>query len=368
LLRQSKGVVNRGIRRPTGRFPYPGKGQAMHGSKVFANPGNLSRSAVCWPSGWGSVTRPLQHTIYVRQLTNNASRRKGIPKMKKCLVLIAVALLVVSLPAMAGKVVEINITHPIITLYQAYAAPDSAGAQSIEGYLGFGDYTITSDPGILQIVPGVNWSNFIAAPSDVGPFIKNVTLTKVTGMTGQCSDVFPVITVNQQGTPNIRLWWPLMYELPGTTWTLTVFYGTRLPYADSANPTVPAYAHTEVWEFAVDADIPAMENELELFHQLPFGLDEVPLVSDEVAYPILQGYLAEAETYLLVGDLFDGGNALEDFEMLVSDECITTSPAFPDPTGVGTGIANTDENPACCKLLADTEYVGFKYNLFQPSK
>jgi len=288
--------------------------------------------------------------------------------MKKCLVLIAVALLVLSLPAMAGKVVEVNITHPIITLFQAYAAPDSAGAQSIEGYLGYGDFTITSDPGILCIVPGVSWANFIDAPDSVGAFIKNVTLTKVTGSTGQCSDVFPVTTVNQQGTPNIRLWWPLMYELPGTTWTLTVFYGTRLPYKDSANPTVPAYAHTEVWEFAVDADLDSMENELELFHELPFGKDEVPLVSDEVLYPVLQGYLDSAEDALAVGDTFDAADSLIDFEMAVSDACITTSPEFPDPTGISTGIANTDENPACCKLLADTEFVGFKYNILQPSK
>ena len=54
--------------------------------------------------------------------------------------------------------------------------------------------------------------------------------------------------------------------------------------------------------------------------------------------------------------------------MAVSDACITTSPDFPVPTGVTTGIAETDENPACCKLLVDAEFVGFTYNIFQPSK
>jgi hypothetical protein len=289
--------------------------------------------------------------------------------------LIALAIFVFSIPAMAVKLVQVPITGPDhnFTVYQAYASDDGEGADAILGYNGYGDGTITAVPGVLSIVPGgdypaYTWANFINAPSTVGPFIKNVTLTKVTGTTGQCSDVFPVTTVNQQGTPNIRTWWPLMYELPGTTWTLTVFYGTRLAYKDSANPNNAAYAHTEVWTFAVDADLESMENELALFHEIPFGKDEVGLISDEVLFPVLEENLAGVNDDLANGDLFDGGLLLSDFEMAVSDACITTSPRFPDPTGVRTGIANTDENPACCKLLADAEFVGFKFNLFQTAK
>jgi hypothetical protein len=48
---------------------------------------------------------------------------------------------------------------------------------------------------------------------------------------------------------------------------------------------------------------------------------------------------------------------LADFELEVMDACIDVSPSFPDPTGPGTGIANSSENPACCKLLVDTEYI-----------
>ena len=199
---------------------------------------------------------------------------------------------------MAGKAAQVNITHQIQLLYQAYPTSVGEGAQEFAGYLGYEDYTVTSVPGILSLTPGVNWSNFIAAPSTVGPFIKNVTLTKVTGSTGQCSDVFPVTTVNQQGSPNIRLWWPLMYEVPGTEWTLTVFYGTTLPYKDSANIGT-AYAHNEVWQFAVDADLESMEDLVTLFHELPFGKDEVPLISDEALYPWLLFYL-ECADYDLV--------------------------------------------------------------------
>ena len=282
--------------------------------------------------------------------------------------LIALAIFVLSIPVMAGKVTQINITHPVIDVYQAYAVSEGEGATTVLGYNGFGNATITAVPGVLSIDPGLNWSNFINAPASVGPFIKNVTLTKVTGTTGQCSDVFPVTTVNQQGSANIRLWWPLMYELPGTTWTLTVFYGTRLPYKDSANPNNAAYAHTEVWTFAVTADIESMEAELALFHEIPFGKDEVGLISDEVLFPVLEAKLAGVADDLAIGNTFDGGLLLSDFEMEVSDACITSSPLFPDPTGIRTGIANTDENPACCKLLADAEFVGFATHLFQTAK
>ncbi len=58
------------------------------------------------------------------------------------------------------------------------------------------------------------------------------------------------------------------------------------------------------------------------------------------------------------------GLDLEDFEMEVSDACIATSPRYPEPTGSITGIAETDENPACCKLLVDTEYVADKLGIF----
>jgi len=53
----------------------------------------------------------------------------------------------------------------------------------------------------------------------------------------------------------------------------------------------------------------------------------------------------------------------------VMDACITCSPPFPNPTGPGTGIANTTtENPACCKLLVDVEYILQATGIGQPKK
>ncbi len=242
------------------------------------------------------------------------------------------------------------------------------GAAAIQGYAGNGPLTINSVPGIISITPGTNWSNFVkAATVDVPYFLKNVTLQKKTAPFGQCSDVFPVTTTTQQGTQNIRLWWPIMYEVPGTTWTLTISYGTYTPWNDGSG-SGPTYFHTNTWTWSVDVSLQSMKDELELFHEVSFGRDEVGLISDEVLYPVLQSKLDQIIAYVGTGDTFDAGQVLEDFEMEVSDACIATSPLSPVPTGVNTGIASTDENPACCKLLVDSEAVGKSLNLFQSVK
>jgi len=287
--------------------------------------------------------------------------------MNKCLVLLAVALIVVSAPAMAGRLTAVPITHPEIQVYQAY--PGNSLGLDLEqlGYAGFGADVITAVPGVLSIVPGTNWSNFIN--STVPYTIKNVVLRKQTPPIIQCADVFPVKTISQQGTPNIRLWWPLMYEVPGTTWTLTILYGTSVAVDDDGpGPNPPGYVHTEVWSWHVDANLQSLQTLMALFHALPFGLDEVPLISDEVLYPVLQQKITDVIAFLDAQDNISASLLLGDFEMEVMDACIATSPAFPNPTGPGTGIANSFENPACCKILADVEYIGFGLGILQPGK
>ena len=261
-------------------------------------------------------------------------------------------------------------------LYQAYPGDSDGNNEESHGYAGSGDDTISSVPGVFVIVPQGEgdpaWANYVQAFQDqVDYTLKNVTLCKEHPDIIQCADVFPSGTICQQGTPNIRLTWPLMYEVPGTTWTLTILYGTSVPYdPDGPGPDPGGYVHTEVWTWQVDATVQSMKDLLELFHEVPFGLDEVPLVSDEVLYPILQAKLDAIQDALDAepSDTLTAGLILGDFEMEVMDACIGTSPARPRPTGPGTGIAATIENPACCKLMADSEYVGFQLGILQPAK
>lgn len=293
---------------------------------------------------------------------------------RKSFLLIAL-LLVVAVPAMAARPAVDPYVHETVEVYQAYPCTGSptpamptCGALGYAGYAGFQGGTISAVPGILSIVPGTNWSNFVAAAQVMVPYtIKNVVLNKTTPTIIQCADQFPAHQVNQQGTPNIRLWWPLMYEVPSTVWTLTILYGTPTAWADPANPGEPAYVHTEVWSWHVDANFQSLAALIDLFHQLPFGKDEVPLISDEVLYPALQAQLAQVVSFW-PNHPDAAGLALGEFEMMVMDACITVSPMTPDVTGPTTGIASTFENPACCKLMADAEYIGFDLEIFVPGK
>jgi len=192
-----------------------------------------------------------------------------------------VGLVVLAVPAMAARLNVVPVTHPPFQVYQAYPGDSNGTDLEFKGYAGLGGDVISSVPGVLSIIPGTNWANFVGAARDkVAYTIKNVVLCKQTPEIVQCADVFPSKKVCQQGTPNIRLWWPLMYEVPSTTWTLTILYGTPVPYDDDGpGPNPAGYVHTEVWQWHVDSTLVSMKNLLELFHELPFGLDEVPLIS-----------------------------------------------------------------------------------------
>ncbi|MCE5324525.1 hypothetical protein LLG46_14595 [bacterium] len=273
---------------------------------------------------------------------------------------------------------DVQVTDPanytgkdsLFWLPQACETIIAGPSQYFMGYLGVESDMPVAVPGVLAIVPGDNWSYYVGAAQDgVEYTLKNVTMQKETPEIVQCADVFPEKTITQQGTTNIRLWWPLMYEVPGTTWTLSILYGTQTPYDDDGNgPNQSGYVHSNTWEWTIDADIESMSHLIDLFHELPFGKDEVPLISDEALYGLLQAKLIQIQDLIDVGDTVNAGLMLSEFELMVMDACIAVSPVRPYPTGNGTGIANSEENPACCKLLADAEYISRRLGIFIQKK
>ncbi len=317
--------------------------------------------------------------------------------MKKSLVVIAL-LLLVAVPAMAARVQVVPVERGDIELYQAYPG-DSNGTNVAQD--GFNPAAaadvITAVPGVLSIVPGVEWANFVYAAAGTSPLaydLKDVTLCKTIADVLQCNDVFndpqnhgidPEVPICQKGTDDIRLWWALMYEPAGTCWQLKIFYGTPVKWDDDGpGPNPAGYTHTDIWNFCVVADAWSLEDVINLFHQLPFGLDEVPLISNELLLvndPIegddirdFDEILCELQAAFGVredptdDDLLEAGNLLEEFELLVMDNCIYVSPDFGLAGGIGTGIAETAENPACCKLLTDAEYIGLTTGALEPAK
>ena len=289
--------------------------------------------------------------------------------MRRYMLLVLALAFLMSVPAMAGRITSTMIAH-LEQVYQACAAT-SVDCYCFRGYLVPEYDVISSAPGIRCIEPGTDWGNFVGAAQETAPVeytIKNVMLVKDCPEYVQCRDIFPAHTVTQQGTPNIRLWWPLMYEVPSCTYTLTILYGTPVLYDDDGpGPNPPAWVHVEQWVWHVDVDLERLSLLLELFHELPFGKDEVPIISDEPLYYELQQKLYDAMIAFMMGDTAAAAMILADFELEVMDACIDVSPAYPNPTGPGTGIANTEENPACCKLLIDVEYILQTTGIGQPS-
>ena len=276
----------------------------------------------------------------------------------------------VTVTAHAGPTIVTDTDQATVTLvttqqvlHQAGASSGGTCAVSSRGYLGPGATVITAVPCVFSIIPqnpgAPPWANFIPAARDGVPYtIKTISLTKSTPPFVQCFDVFPAHTITQHGTPNIRLWWPLMYQVPGTTFTLSILYGTPSLYDDDGpGPHKPAWVHLAEWTWTVGVDFGSLSDILAVFHALPFGTDEVPLISDEPLYAALQAKIAAALAAYQATDIAGAAEILADFEMEVMDACIDDSPMFPNPTGPGTGIANSAENPACCKLLVDIEYI-----------
>src|SRR3990170_5394943 len=119
--------------------------------------------------------------------------------MKKCcVILIALALVAMCVPSMAAKVMAVPIVHPPYQVFQAYPGNSLGTNLAFMGYLGFDGDVISSVPGILSIIPGSNWSNYVGAAQAGVPYtIKNVVLRKQTPEIIQCRDIFPPKVVTQ---------------------------------------------------------------------------------------------------------------------------------------------------------------------------
>ncbi len=250
------------------------------------------------------------------------------------------------------------------------------------GYLGqTEDDPITAAPYVFTFDPGENWSNFVSAahypgktpdgriiPAPVPYTLLNVTFQKSQPAPVQCADMFPAKTISQQGTNNIRRWWPLMYEPPWTTFTLTVCYKTQEPMNfPTENEGEYRVLHCDVWNWCVGVTVQDLKRLVDLFHQIPAEICEVPLIADENLYLALQEKLDQLQEALDAKDKQGTGTLIGEFEMMVQDACMPMCPPKPFPINNARGeagagwIINSDCMPACCKLMADAEYIIYKY-------
>lgn len=247
------------------------------------------------------------------------------------------------------------------------ATPGSSRGQlACLGYNAPSGDPITAVGSVFQIVPGgKDWPNFVAAAqAGVSYTIKTVELRKQPMSVFQCVDVFKTGPVVQAGTRNIRLWWPLIYEAPGTTWTLTIVYGTGSPYK-GPNDKSPTYVHTEKWTWELTTDLTDIQNLVRALHTIPLATCEVPLISNEALYSDLLNKLDMANNS---SDSAVQAALLSEIELMVADSAITNCPLNAASKGATTGIAQTVENPAVCAILVSVEYILRHQGVGQPSK
>lgn len=279
-------------------------------------------------------------------------------------------------------------------------------------------------PPIPPTVPGVLClaTNPISHLLDINAFldpaccrratIQFVTLTKQIPGSQKCPEVYPAQTYRQfsNDPTGIRTWWPLMYTMPGTKFTLTVqgrcHEGTL---ATSGNPIF-----TDTWCWTVVANPDTLRLLIEWFHTSELGMLEIPCIAGEDTYKALLACadnlkarvrafeMATPNTFERDQALIDAQDALVDCEafvfanMFLAEFVDLTGPydyvngapdsgPFSQPNGpppnlaqpgprdengdpVGSlsgviGIIDTFENPCACKLIVDLESIGTRLGI-----
>ena len=215
-------------------------------------------------------------------------------------------------------------------------------------------------PCVLRLVPDNNWTNYITAAHVGVPYtLKSITLTvSIPSEQDLFKKTYPKRTIVQKAAPDgsgIRTQWPLLYGLAGdymlegTTWTLSILYKTDNLWDDDgpAGCNPPAWVHVDQWVWTLKTDCEHIDMQIDLFRDLPFGSSNVPLISVESKYHTMKdlamGAIAEQEY----------GFSLSDLGEIIYYAPIAAPPPFPVGRGLGTGIAETSENPACHSLMTD---------------
>lgn len=269
----------------------------------------------------------------------------------------ALALLAVA-PVFAKDNVPVDHYNLIYSVYKGNTSQPTVYKGYLKAETGSAVY-----PGVLRLnPPDSTWSNYISAAQKspkVDYTITNVTLVK---NAPEVYGYFSASHVVQSGTADIRLAWPLLYEMSKTTWTLTIDYTTSQPFDDDNDgPNTPSLQHTDRWTYILDYDVSQLRPLLELFHNMPFGTSGVPLAGNEQLYHQYRQSLANAEDTFLQGDMATEAAYLTDFELAVMDSVILVTPPVPNPGGPDIGFAQTSENPAAFKLIVETESVLMGY-------
>jgi hypothetical protein len=208
----------------------------------------------------------------------------------------------------------------------------------------------------------------------------------------KCPDVYGTPHFDSEGNlvpyrffqfgSGVRTWWSLNFTQPGTRFVLEV-----VSVCFSVNDNQPR-VHKDVWVWRVLATVDTLLQSIELMHGGAISTLEIPCILSEDMYVALKDAAARLKSALATQGAFGIGNALFDMEALIVANCLFIEvlrptlvfPGYPQfgqaaaqPPGnlaqtvfmndYGSSIAglvDTIENPCCCKLLVDLEWIAIK--------
>jgi hypothetical protein len=177
----------------------------------------------------------------------------------------------------------------------------------------------------------------------------------------------------------VRTWWSLNFTQPGTRFILEVV--SVCFTITTGQPRV----HKDVWIWRVVANADTLLSVIELMHGGAISILEVPCILGEDMYVALRTAAERVKAALPTRNLNLIGNAIFDMEALIVANCLflevlRPTLTFPGPPQFGepsfqppgnlaqtvvfgdqgtavAGIVDTVENPCCCKLLVDLEWI-----------
>jgi hypothetical protein len=329
----------------------------------------------------------------------------------------SLAVLGLALAAMAPSHAQIKstdftvpeVSQGIFNVAQAYpctvngytAGMGISNAQTWGGSCGVEPLTGGAAPGILslrrngQFRLDANCFAVVPAGQKAPCYIQSFNLTKEVPGSFKCPDVYGQPHFDDKGNlipyryfqfgTGVRTWWSLNFTQPGTRFVLQVV--SVCFTITTSQPRV----HKDVWIWRVVANADTLLQVIELMHGGALSILEVPCILGEDMYVALKTAAQRVKTAQASGNLNEIGNAIFDMEALIVANCLFIevlrptlafpgSPQFGEPGiqppgnlaqtvnfgGQGTavaGIIDTIENPCCCKLLVDLEWIAIRNGL-----
>jgi hypothetical protein len=291
-----------------------------------------------------------------------------------------------------------NLAQVYPSMVGSYPSSGIADLQTWGGNCAAQPLTQGAAPGVLSLRRTdqfrLDANCFVVIPDGQKPpcFIQSFRLIKEVPGSFKCPDVYGTPHFDDKGVlvpyryyqfgSGVRTWWSLNFTQPGTRFVLEVV--SVCATIDGNLPRV----HKDVWTWRVVASADTLLQQIELMHGGAISTLEVPCILAEDMYVALRTAAIRLKGAFTTGGPLGFQNALFDMESLIVANCLFIEvlrptlvfpgapqfgqPGFQPPGNLAemlfsndlgssiAGLVDTIENPCCCKLLVDLEWIAIK--------